>query len=94
MSKLTKAQLVADLEASHVAYQHISTINESLSAECMALRTECNALQEQLRESQLLLLSIKRAVPIISATTPWREAAAKAKAKTLAMQTGRSVLVG
>ena len=92
MTKLTKAQLTADLEASHVAYQHISTINESLSAECMALRADNALLQAQLRESQLLLLQVKRAVPVIAATTPWREAAAKAKA--MAMQTGRSVLVG
>lgn len=76
-SKLTKAELLSQLEASHVAYQ--------------ALRTQYESLQAELHDLRVQLVGVKRAAPAVALTSPYREAMAKAKA--LAMSTGRCVSV-
>lgn len=76
-ARRTKAELTADLEAAHVAYQ--------------ALRTQYESLQGELHDVRVQLVGIKRTAPAVALTSPYREAMAKAKA--LAMSTGRCVSV-
>jgi len=47
MPKLTNAQLLANLEATHVAYQQLDARHEALKAERLALQAECAALKAQ-----------------------------------------------
>ncbi len=87
-ARCTKAQLAEQLEASHVAYQQLRTQYESLQAELHQMRKlHLEALNASPAYTEPL--PAPRA-PV--ATSTWREAAAKAR--DLAIKTGRSVRVG
>lgn len=92
MARLTIKALVADLEASHVAYQALEAKYEAVVAERNALDTKVHDLiikgaDRAIAQSQERRAHAERTAAISS----YREQLAAARA--LAMRTGRSVLV-
>lgn len=93
MAKLTNAQLVINLEASHVSYQALRAQYETLTAECDTLRAHNVRLINEARAHQA------RKPAYVAPSNPARDAAhaafvAKcAAARQAAMSGGRSVLV-
>lgn len=91
MAKLTIAQLTAQLEAAHVAYQ-------ALDQRAAALAADNAALKQALTEAKASAKSPRRAVPQ-RPVDPARDAAhtayvaRAAAARAEAMRTGKSVLV-
>jgi len=85
MTQLTKAQLVAQLEAAHVSYATLVAKYEALQGDHEELTRDWAALREERAELRTAALRVDPAL------SPYRQALAAAKAQ--AMRSGMCVSV-